>query len=62
MKFDTTTTAVAFLVLLAVLLGGTFTSGMPPRVSAFVSVGLVLFGFATLLLGVKHGEYRAARR
>lgn len=59
MEFDTTTTAIAFVVLLAVLLGGTASSPMSTSTVMMVSVGLVVFGVLTLLLGVKHGEYRA---
>ncbi|WP_227355426.1 DUF7333 family protein [Haladaptatus salinisoli] len=61
MKFDEVTTAVAFLVLLAIVLGGTLTSGMPQTISMMVSGGLVVFGVLVLALGVKHGEHRASR-
>ncbi|WP_327051557.1 DUF7333 family protein [Halomicrococcus gelatinilyticus] len=59
MKFDQTTTGIAFAVLLAVILGGTLTSGMPQQISMMVSVGLTVFGVVVLAIGVKHGEYRA---
>lgn len=59
MQFDTRTTVAAFVVLLAVLVGGTLMSPMQPDTVAMVSGGLVVFGVLTLLLGVKHGEYRA---
>lgn len=61
MEFDRTTTVGAFVVLLAVLVGGTLTSGMPTPIAIPVSVGLVVFSAIFLLLGVKHGEYRATR-
>jgi hypothetical protein len=61
MKFDEVTTAAAFLVLLAVALGGTLTSGMPRTISMMVSAGVVIFSILVLALGVKHGEYRATR-
>jgi len=60
-QFDATTTGIAFLVLLGALIGGTLASPMTTATVAMVSVGLALFGLATLVLGVKHGEYRARR-
>ena len=60
MKFDTTTTAIAFLVLFAVLVGGTAMSPMSPSTVTMVSVGLLVFGVLSLVIGVKHGEYRAS--
>ncbi|MBX0324716.1 hypothetical protein EGH21_16950 [Halomicroarcula sp. F13] len=59
MEFNTTTTAIAFIILLAVLVGGTAMSPMSTSTVAMVSVGLVVFGVLSLALGVKHGEYRA---
>lgn len=59
MQFDTRTTAAAFLVLYAALAGGTVMSPMQTSTIAMVSVGLLIFGVLTLVLGVKHGEYRA---
>lgn len=61
MKFDQTTTYSIFAVLLVILLGGTMTSDMPTPVAVPVAVGLVVFGVATLYLGIRHGEYRATR-
>jgi len=61
MEFDTTVTAVAFLVLLAVLLGGTFSSPMSSDTKMMVAGGQLVFLVLVLLLGVKHGEYRATR-
>lgn len=62
MQFDTRTTAILFLVLLAVLVGGTATSPMRTRTVAMVSVGLAVFGVLSLGIGVKHGEFRARNR
>ena len=59
MEFNTTTTAIAFIILLAVLVGGTAMSPMSTSTVAMVSVGLLVFGALSLALGVKHGEYRA---
>lgn len=61
MEFNTTTTAVAFVILFAILLGGTAMSPMSTSTVAMVSVGLFVFGVLSLLIGVKHGEYRASQ-
>ncbi|SEA32616.1 hypothetical protein SAMN04488065_2676 [Haloplanus vescus] len=61
MKFDTTTTGIAFVLLLVLLIGGTAMSPMSTSTVMMVSVGLVVFGVFTLFLGIKHGEYRANR-
>ncbi|MHB9288241.1 hypothetical protein ACKVMT_14530 [Halobacteriales archaeon Cl-PHB] len=57
--FDQTTTIVAFVVLFAALAGGTMMSPMQTSTVMMVLGGLFVFGVVTLLLGVKHGEYRA---
>lgn len=62
MQFDTRTTAIAFLVLLAVLVGGTAMSPMRTSTVAMVTVGLAVFGLLSLAIGVKHGEFRARNR
>mgnify|MGYP006305731949 CR=1 FL=1 len=61
MEFDSTTTAVGFLVLFGVIAVGTWMSPMTTSTVMMVLGGLAVFGVLTLLLGVKHGEYRAAR-
>lgn len=61
MEFDTTTTAVAFVLVLVVLLGGTFSSPMSTSTKLMVGGGQVVFLGLTLALGVKYGEYRATR-
>jgi len=58
-EFNRTTTALAFGILLIVILGGTFSSPMMSSTKAMVGAGLVVFGIVTLLLGMKFGEYRA---
>ncbi|MFC7249741.1 hypothetical protein ACFQJ5_07815 [Halomicroarcula sp. GCM10025324] len=60
MEFDLTKTAVAFVALFAVLAIGTFMSPMTTSTVMMVLGGLLVFGAVTLLLGVKHGEYRAS--
>jgi len=60
MEFDALKTAVAFLVLFGVLAVGTFMSPMTTSTVMMVLGGLLVFGVITLLLGVKHGEYRAS--
>ena len=61
MEFNTSTTVITFIILLAVLIGGTAMSPMSTSTVAMVSVGLVVFGVLSLVIGVKHGEYRAHR-
>ncbi|WP_433628166.1 DUF7333 family protein [Halomicrococcus sp. NG-SE-24] len=61
MEFDTATTAVGFLVLFGIIAVGTLMSPMTTSTVMMVLGGLAVFGLLTLLLGVKHGEYRAAR-
>lgn len=60
MEFDASTTAITFVVLLGVIIGGTVMSPMDTSTVAMVSGGLVVFGLLSLLLGIKHGEYRAS--
>ncbi|MFB6308579.1 MAG: hypothetical protein ABEH35_04540 [Haloarculaceae archaeon] len=61
MEFDQVTTAVAFVVLFAILAVGTFMSPMSTSTVGMVLGGLLVFGLVVLALGVKHGEYRASR-
>lgn len=61
MRFTTTTTAIGFLLLFGILVGGTVMSPMTTSTVAMVSVGLLVFGVLSLLMGVKHGEYRVTR-
>lgn len=60
MELDALKTAVAFLVLFGVLAVGTLMSPMTTSTVMMVLGGLLVFGVITLLLGVKHGEYRAS--
>ena len=62
MECNKTTTAIAFIILLAVLVGGTAMSPMSTSTVAMVSVGLLVFGVLSLALGVKHGEFRASNQ
>ena len=59
MNFDITTTAITFVILLAVLIGGTVMSPMRTSTVVMVSVALVVFGVLSLFIGIKHGEHRA---
>jgi len=60
MELDALKTAVAFLVLFGALAVGTIMSPMQMSTVMMVLGGLLVFGVITLLLGVKHGEYRAS--
>lgn len=59
MELDQPKAIGSFVVLLVILLGGTFSSPMPTNVSAMVGVGLIVFGVLTFYIGIKHGEFRA---
>ncbi|PSQ43265.1 hypothetical protein BRD17_06695 [Halobacteriales archaeon SW_7_68_16] len=62
MKFDKLTTGGAFLVVIAAGIGSLLASNvMTPRV-VFMMVlpSMLAFGLLALLLGIRHGEYRAA--
>jgi len=60
MDFNLPTTAVLFLVLIAVGVGGASMSPMGlETVLMMVLPSTIVFGFIVLLLGIKHGEYRA---
>ena len=59
MEFDTTVTGAAFLVLLAVLLGGTLSSPMSQSTKLMVAGGQLIALVAVLALGVAHGQWRA---
>lgn len=61
MEFDETVTAVAFAVLFGVLAVGTLTSPMSTGTVAMVLGGLFVYGIVMLLVGVRHGAYRARR-
>lgn len=59
MEFDETVTATAFVALFVVLAAGTWTSPMGDRTVLMVLGVLLVFGLATLYVGVRHGEWRA---
>jgi len=60
MEFDTVTTAVAFLALVAIGVGGASLTPMGLSTTLMmVAPTALIFGAIVLVLGVKHGEYRA---
>ena len=59
MEFTATKSAIAFLVLFAVVIGGTAMSPMSTSTVVMVSVGLFVFGILTLAIGVQYGKYQA---
>lgn len=60
MEFDTLTTAVVFVGIIAVGVIGTMQTPMTTdSVLMMVLPSMVVFGLLILALGVKHGEYRA---
>lgn len=62
MEFDLTTTAIAFLIIIAVGVGGLLVSGVMPTSTVLMMVlpSMIVFGVLCLGLGVKHGEQRTA--
>lgn len=62
MEFDTLTTAVVFVVLIALGVVGTLQTPMTTdSVLMMVLPAMVVYGLVVLAIGVKHGEYRAGR-
>lgn len=61
MEFDLGKTILAFLVVFGVIAVGTVMSPMDTSTVAMVLVGIGVFGVISLLLGVKHGEFRAQK-
>lgn len=62
MEFDRLTTAIAFLVIIALGTGATVATPMDTStVLMMVLPAMAVFGLVMLALGVKHGEYRASR-
>lgn len=61
MESDNTKTVIAFVVLLAIITGGTVMSPMSTSTVMVISVGLLVFGVFTLFLEIKHCKYRANR-
>jgi len=60
MQFDTLTTAVAFVALIAIGVGGTSMTPMTLQTTLMmVAPSAIVFGAIVLFLGVKHGEWRA---
>ncbi len=61
MEFDLPKTAVVFLALIGVGVGGMIASDMmvTETILMMVAPSMVAFGLIMLALGVKHGEYRA---
>lgn len=63
MEFDTITTAVAFVVLIALGTGALLVAPMmaPRTVLMMVLPSMVVGGLVFLALGVLYGEYRASQ-
>ena len=58
MELDTTKTAVIFVVIYLVMVGGTAMSPMQTSTVAMVAAMLAVYGLVSMYIGVKHGEYR----
>jgi len=63
MEFDLVKTGAVFLALIAIGVGGLAGSGVMATGTVLMMVlpTTLAFGLICLFLGVKHGEYRAAR-
>jgi len=62
MEFDTLTTGVIFLAIIAIGVVGSLQTPMTTSsVMMMVLPSMVVFGAIMLALGVKHGEFRAKR-
>ena len=62
MEFDRVTTAVVFLALVAVGVGGASMSPMGLTTTLMMVLpSALIFGAIVLFLGVKHGEYRTRK-
>jgi hypothetical protein len=61
MKFDQTTTAGLFLAIVLASVGGLIAAPMMQLsiILTMVAPSVLVFGTVCVLLGVKHGEYRA---
>lgn len=60
MDFDTLTTAVVFVALIAIGVGGTSMTPMTLQTTLMMVLpSAVIFGGIVLVLGVKHGQWRA---
>ncbi|QSG14975.1 DUF7333 family protein [Halapricum desulfuricans] len=60
MQFDTLTTASVFIALIALGVGGASMSPMTLETTLMMVLpSALIFGAVVLVLGVKHGQYRA---
>lgn len=62
MELDLPKTAAAFVVLVAVGVGGLIGSPVPMETSTILTMvapSMVVFGLICLAIGVAHGQYRA---
>jgi len=64
MEFDLPKTAAVFVVIIALGVGGLVAAPMmaADTVLMMVAPSMIAFGLIMLVLGVKHGEYRAMGR
>jgi hypothetical protein len=63
MEYDRVTTAIVFVALIALGVGGLIGSPVPMETSTILMMvlpSMAIFGLIALVIGVKHGEYRAS--
>ncbi|WP_265111798.1 DUF7333 family protein [Halosolutus halophilus] len=61
MEFDLPKTAIAFIVVIGLGIGGLLAAPVMSMetVLTMVAPSMIAFGLIMLVIGVKHGEYRA---
>ena len=63
MEFNLPTTGAAFILVIALGIGGMAATPMGmTTILMMVAPSMIVFGLLMLVLGVKHGEYRATGR
>lgn len=63
MEFDLSKTVGAFVIVIAIGIGGLIATPMMTTDTVLMMVlpSMIVFGAIMLAIGVKHGEYRATR-
>ncbi|EMA52748.1 MULTISPECIES: DUF7333 family protein [Halococcus] len=64
MEFDSTTTAIAFVALIAIGVGGLLVSGVMATGTVLMMVlpAMVVFGLLCLAIGTQYGQHRTSGR
>ena len=64
MEFDSTTTAIVFVALIAIGVGGLLVADVMATGTVLIMVlpAMVVFGVLCLAIGVQYGQYRTSSR